>query len=301
VLSDYWPRTKAIEALYWPVERLGPQRRSRQETNSGHSARNIIECHEGSRLLQMASCPAILYDGDMSDLKVDVGSSPAVCGAAAQPELFDSSGFWIRAGARLLDWVVLGGLGLVAGLMMIIMAAILESFGGRSAADFLASMERGTFIGRIGSAITTLAYHTCFEAVAGSTVGKRLLRLHVIDVSAKPITFGQPFKRSAGFFIDALFLVRSVRAKWARHRRSSESETSGRARVSCIGTGCRRNCVRRHGEFSRGSLPRHSPSQSSLLPLRCASTSGPWEHDLGVKLMRPGFGPPAEPAALSRA
>lgn len=140
----------------------------------------------------------------MSD--TNVGGGPSAAADAVHPsETFDAAGFWIRASARLLDWVVLTGVTLAVGVMMVLVAAILESVSGRPAANFIASMERNTFIGWIGSTMAALAYHIGFESIAGSTVGKRLLRLQIISVAARPITFLQAVKRSLGFLVDALF------------------------------------------------------------------------------------------------
>jgi len=118
----------------------------------------------------------------------------------------EPAGFWIRAGARLLDWGILAVIAFVVGVIMAIIAGMMESMGGRPAADFVASMERITFIGWIGSVLTVIAYHSCFEGLAGTTIGKRMFGLQVIDVTAGPITLMQGVKRSLGFLVDGLFL-----------------------------------------------------------------------------------------------
>lgn len=115
------------------------------------------------------------------------------------------AGFWIRAAARILDWGVLGVLGFVTGLVMIFIAFVIEGATGRPAAPFMASLERMTLIGWIGSTIATMAYHACFEGTAGSTIGKRLLQLQVMSVTGQPIGFMQGVKRSIAFVVDALF------------------------------------------------------------------------------------------------
>ncbi|HEX8408247.1 MAG TPA: RDD family protein [Thermoanaerobaculia bacterium] len=115
------------------------------------------------------------------------------------------AGFWIRAAARILDWGVLGVLGLVTGMVMIFVAWMIEGASGHPAAPFIASMERTTLIGWIGSTIATMAYHACFEGTAGSTIGKRLLQLQVMSVTGQPIGFMQGVKRSVAFVVDALF------------------------------------------------------------------------------------------------
>jgi uncharacterized RDD family membrane protein YckC len=122
----------------------------------------------------------------------------------AEPVL-EPAGFWIRAGARLADIAVQTVVGFVVGIIMAIIAGMMEAMGGRPAADFIASMERTTFIGWIGSVLTVIAYHSCFEGLAGTTIGKRIFGLQVIDMATGPVTFTQGVKRSLGFLVDGLF------------------------------------------------------------------------------------------------
>lgn len=122
----------------------------------------------------------------------------------AEPAL-EPAGFWIRAGARLLDIGVQTVVGFVVAMIMAIIAGMMESMGGRPAADFVASMERTTFIGWIGSVLTVIAYHSCFEGLAGTTIGKRIFGLQVVDATAGPVTFMQGVKRSVAFMVDGLF------------------------------------------------------------------------------------------------
>lgn len=93
----------------------------------------------------------------------------------------EPAGFWIRAVARVIDFVVQ-------------MALFVVAFESLNAATW------------IGGTLAALAYHSCFEGLAGTTLGKRLLGLQVIDVQGTPITFAQAVKRSVAFLADSLFL-----------------------------------------------------------------------------------------------
>ena len=119
--------------------------------------------------------------------------------------LLEPAGFWIRAVARLLDWVVFAFIGLCVGIGLAMVAAIAEELTGRPSATMMAALQETTFISWIGGVLTTLAYHSIFEGVVGSTVGKRLVGLHVIGMDAAPVRFAQGCKRTLGFFVDALF------------------------------------------------------------------------------------------------
>lgn len=125
--------------------------------------------------------------------------------AALAVSQLEPAGFWIRAGARLVDWIVFAFVGLVVGLVLLVIAGIVEGLTGRPADEMLASMQKTTFIGWIGGALTAIAYHACFEGVAGSTVGKRLMRLQVVSMDGGAIRFAQAWKRSVAFLLDALF------------------------------------------------------------------------------------------------
>ncbi|MDP9193784.1 MAG: RDD family protein [Acidobacteriota bacterium] len=101
--------------------------------------------------------------------------------------------------------MVLGIAGVFVALICGVLAGFLEAATGRPASDMIESMQRTTFIGWIGSFIATLAYHSLFEGVAGSTVGKRMLGLQVIAADGTPMRFVQAVKRSLAFAVDALF------------------------------------------------------------------------------------------------
>lgn len=123
----------------------------------------------------------------------------------ARTSALEPAGFWIRAAARIIDWVVLGIVGMFVGVFLALIAGIVEATTGGPAPDLLEAMTKTTFIGWIGGVITNLGYHSLFEGVAGSTVGKRVLGLHVVAFDLTPVRFDQAVKRSIGFLVDALF------------------------------------------------------------------------------------------------
>jgi uncharacterized RDD family membrane protein YckC len=135
-----------------------------------------------------------------SDLSAPADDSPSPTARA-----LDSAGFWIRAAARFIDWLVLGIVGITVGFLFAVIAVALESITGRASSDVIESLQQTSFIGWIGSVIATLAYHSLFEGVAGSTVGKRMLGLQVIAMDGTPVRFVQGVRRSLAFLFDALF------------------------------------------------------------------------------------------------
>lgn len=122
--------------------------------------------------------------------------------APARPE---PGGFWIRAVARMLDWIVYFAVGVAAAVFLGICAGLYQAVTGHDVTAFVDSMEKTTFVSWIGNALGTLAYHTFGEGIGGATIGKRLAGLQVNDESQVPCTLTQAFKRSLGFFYDGLF------------------------------------------------------------------------------------------------
>jgi uncharacterized RDD family membrane protein YckC len=126
-------------------------------------------------------------------------------GEPAPGSALEPAGFWIRAAARLIDWCVLAMVGVLVSFVAGIAAAAISMATGRSMNALIEGLGKTTFIGWIGSAVASVAYYTLFEGVAGTTVGKRLIGLHVISMDLSPVRFGQALKRSVAFLVDALF------------------------------------------------------------------------------------------------
>ena len=108
--------------------------------------------------------------------------------------------FWIRAGARLIDYAV------IFFIMFVTMAV--AAFVGTvfQASLFLEALESDTrLINWLFGVLTVISYHTMFEGVAGSTIGKRLTGLQVISSDSDRVTMKQAFLRSVGFVGDAFF------------------------------------------------------------------------------------------------
>lgn len=121
------------------------------------------------------------------------------------PSAAEAAGFWIRALARLVDWVVVAIAGFLATAVLAFLFGAVAALRGRSPDAVLEGMGQSTWIGWIGGAITAVAYHSCFEGLSGSTAGKRLLGLQVLTESLQPISFLQGTRRSTAFLVDALF------------------------------------------------------------------------------------------------
>lgn len=114
----------------------------------------------------------------------------------------EPAGFRIRAAARLIDLLVNAFIGVCAAAVLILVATIVTGGEGTTFDAFVGRLGRRRWLSR---ALILIAYHGMFEGIAGTTIGKRLLQLHVIDTELRPITFAQGLKRSAIFPIDSFF------------------------------------------------------------------------------------------------
>jgi uncharacterized RDD family membrane protein YckC len=113
-------------------------------------------------------------------------------------------GFWIRAGAQLLDTVAAWIFAFVAATAASAVLAVLQA----------AEVIDDRWAHRIGqagagafvmSALAALAYQSFSEWIGGATLGKLALGLRVRSVDLTPCTLGGAVLRNLAFYIDALF------------------------------------------------------------------------------------------------
>jgi len=130
-------------------------------------------------------------------------AAPEPEAAAPEPE---SAGFWIRAAARAIDWVVVltgflvGFLSLCVGTGLA--AAINDTRLDRTWIDFI---DKETWVSWTTTLAAFVVYHTIAEGAVGTTIGKRLMGLRVVTLELGRPSFEQAFKRSVGFLVDSFF------------------------------------------------------------------------------------------------
>jgi uncharacterized RDD family membrane protein YckC len=123
--------------------------------------------------------------------------------AAAQVGGFQGVTFWPRVLARIVDYVVHGLLAFVAGLLFAFILAM--AAGGRPPAWVLPRIYQTHFAGFVAAILGWFAYHVICTSVHGSTAGKLLLRMQVIQDDGSPCRPKSAIVRELGFFVDALF------------------------------------------------------------------------------------------------
>ncbi|MGN6183352.1 MAG: RDD family protein [Thermoanaerobaculia bacterium] len=113
---------------------------------------------------------------------------------------YEPADFWIRAGARFIDWIAMFG-GLLVVMFVVAIVAMLTD-----QPRLVRAIEKdGGIDGWIFGALLQVGYHAVFEGFSGTTIGKRLTGLQVIGIDLAPVRFRQALYRSAAFLIDSLF------------------------------------------------------------------------------------------------
>src|SRR4051812_48948380 len=126
-------------------------------------------------------------------------------GYAEQTQGLKGVGFWPRVGARVIDIITHFLISLFAGGLMGFLVAIaaaathqppmllIHKMTGHSASAFLLAI------------IGALAYHIACDAVHGSTLGKLIFSMVVVQEDGSPCRFKSALIRNLGYYMDALF------------------------------------------------------------------------------------------------
>lgn len=117
----------------------------------------------------------------------------------------EPAGFWIRALARMIDWVMTWFIGGMGGIVVAFVAGIIITVTHRSHEAFMDALQHPSWFRYVTGVLVTLTYHSLCEGVAGATLGKRILGLQVVSEDFGAPTLTQAVKRSLGFFVDGLF------------------------------------------------------------------------------------------------
>ena len=115
------------------------------------------------------------------------------------------SGFMIRALARIIDMIFIYAIGMVGGVLGVIIIAILQRIG-HIEAGWDQKLQGNGIDYIIFGLIGTVCYHTICEGVHGSSLGKQLCRIRVIQMNGKPCNMRAAFIRTLAWFGDSVFL-----------------------------------------------------------------------------------------------
>jgi uncharacterized RDD family membrane protein YckC len=114
-------------------------------------------------------------------------------------------GFGRRAAARIIDFCVTYILGLVAGLSSGIVLAIAAAATHQSLRSMLARIQGIHLTTLLASIAAGFFYEFVLEGLHGSTVGKQILGIVVVQEDGSPCGLKGAAIRSLAYFVDALF------------------------------------------------------------------------------------------------
>lgn len=128
---------------------------------------------------------------------------PSFGGYAAPLAGFRGVTFWPRLSARLLDIALHYGIGYLAGLLFAFMLIIAS--GGHPAPWIARRLAHSRFPSIVGGVLGLACYHVICTAISGSTIGKLIFGMQVIQDDGSPCRLKSAVIRELGYFVDALF------------------------------------------------------------------------------------------------
>jgi uncharacterized RDD family membrane protein YckC len=111
--------------------------------------------------------------------------------------------FWPRAAARFIDLIVHYFAVFIAGLLFILLLSLAS--GGHPPLWALVRLSRIHFPMFIAALLGTMAYQVICASVYGSTLGKLILSMQVLQDDGTPCRPKSAIIRELGYFVDALF------------------------------------------------------------------------------------------------
>lgn len=113
--------------------------------------------------------------------------------------------FWPRVGARVIDLIIHYIVGAFSMLLMGFMVGVAAAATHQPAGIIVHKMLAGTASAYLLAMVGALGYHTVCDAVHGSTLGKLIFSMTVVQEDGSPCRFKSAFIRNLAYFLDALF------------------------------------------------------------------------------------------------
>ncbi len=124
-------------------------------------------------------------------------------GYATEPVGLTGVSFWPRAGARIIDQIVQYCISYGTARMFWLM--LVAASGGHVPFWVAMKLRHLGIAGWLAGVLSWLAYHVVCTSVHGSTLGKRLLSLVVVQEDGTPCRLKSAMIRELGYFVDSLF------------------------------------------------------------------------------------------------
>lgn len=114
-------------------------------------------------------------------------------------------GFWVRAGARVIDTIVHNVVWYVAAFFVGIAISIYAMISGIPTSQIFSKSESTSAFGFILALVGSILYHAISEYLHGASLGKLIFKIHVKNEDGQPISMKAALTRSCAYFIDGLF------------------------------------------------------------------------------------------------
>jgi uncharacterized RDD family membrane protein YckC len=111
--------------------------------------------------------------------------------------------FWPRALARVIDFVVHYLVGFIAAWLFIFLLAV--AAGGRPPIWILRRLSQMHFSVFLAGLLGSMAYQVACASIHGSSLGKMILSLRVVQDDGSACRLKSAIIRELGYFVDALF------------------------------------------------------------------------------------------------
>jgi len=201
-ISDWRDWTEQAEAFY----RLRPAwgRGKAGDANAKYYRVQLVNS-DGAGTSRSAIDPAPSFSGRLNIPSLNVPSLniPYLSGYAAPVAGFQGVSFWPRFFARLIDFILNYIVGLATGILFALLLAVAS--GGRLPASVLHRISQTNVPTFLAGVLGSLAYFVICETVHGSTLGKLVLSMQVVQEDGSRCRFKSALIRELGYFVDALF------------------------------------------------------------------------------------------------
>jgi uncharacterized RDD family membrane protein YckC len=139
-------------------------------------------------------------DAQSGPISLELSSLGAYAGT---PGAIPGVSFWPRVAARVIDLLLHFFLSLAIGFMIGVALAIAAA--GHPSPKVVARFRENTLLGFLLALLGSIAYEAVCEGLHGSTLGKRMLSMVVVQEDGSPCRFVPALIRSFAYLIDALF------------------------------------------------------------------------------------------------
>ena len=173
-------------------------------------------------------------------------------GYATEPEGLEGVSFWPRAIARVIDYVVHYAVGFCSGTIFRIMLEIAS--GGRIPWRVLVKVSHIGVPLFVASVLGAAVYHIILVTVHGSSLGKLIFKMVVLQADGSPCRLGPATIREIGYWVDSIFFGLVGYLAMQKTRQEQRYGDQWAETVVCSRSGVAQENLRGAGRFVLGLM-----------------------------------------------